>query len=670
MIIKLKPKTPKTPDTLSPAYAKLLTDLDTIKKNKISDKEAQLIDDSDFKLAPNFTAFCLDYLNIKVYPKQIEIGSDLFVDRCPFCTNPKYWALFDESLGNILDNTVFLEYGKCPKCGANRNEIVDVSEDLNWHNELVGCAGQRSSKSFLAALLALYVWHWYTKLSGSPSKYFGLHNTTLHMNFIALSFNQAKENLWDPFYNCMTGSPWFNAYHKFLKEKSKEIGLDTDSVFKLGEQFLVYKHKNLECSPAGPDKRRLRGPTRFFTAIDELGWFIGGKSAIKINPDEVYQALINSLKTLRAGSVRIRRIMKKYHVPTGYAINISSPSSARDKIMRLVYQSRKVGSMYSFHLPTWEMNPTFTKEDFADDFEKNALIANRDFGAFPPLSQSPFISDISEIWQNRSSRKNIFKYLLVLVENKAGKTYTSAILKDIKKTNKPMLMALDAGYSGNAFAIVCTSYSEGKAITEGVIEVKPIDKNPVNFIHLYNKVVKYILTELNIIAVFIDQWQSIDLMLKIEEDFDGEIEAVRYSPKYSDFDFVRQKLLGEQVILPRSEVDSWEDIKHGVEDYEEFFVARPIAHLFLQLATVQDSGKRLTKANDLDDDIFRALALCIIFTWEEEYKDRLINFEKEEDAKSGTKLKVRGYTVGSQKVSRTIMSKSGIGSVAGRSLGR
>lgn len=1138
------------PDPDSP-FLSVVKELADLRRGELS-RGVSLIDDRDFKQAPNFITFCLDYLQIKPFPKQIEEGSFFFGDICFHCSNPAYQNLYDENLGDILDNMVFLEYGVCPICKRNRFQLMKkYPEKMAWYQELVGVAGQRSGKSELAAQMSAYVWHWYTKLSDNPSKFYGLLNTRLHMTFTALTYGQAKKNLWNPFYDYLKDSKWFNDYHRFLKEKCYELGIE--DVLKFPDTFITYKHKNLECAPVGPDKRVLRGPTRmlmciagnslvntgkglipieqdlsgltasvnnnlvpinkswktgnkkvsilyldkgynltgtkeheililsrtfkliwkgiselkigdnvvlnyggsfpnklhlrfvddydipvykkvmlnmarlktftkleviegipdakhiyditsklikngmlntkgnkkrpgfgryhvysitdkfdvnFFDSkhlsikfptelthhlgyimgylvsegnyagisseiefsntnkkvvhhyikcfektfgilpdissyntkqgtkawsirtsnkriklflrylglngvnsrkkvipwcilqaprkiaiaflkalyegdgtfqeyyvgyysrsskllrqlqilllkfgivsryekhglitaskydahifskeigaitksnninfndltcthyripnieyswagnrnskghiyvkselneilddyplnrlkkenklfydriikiidsgifflqvkgirhtdkkipvydlevnskehafvangivvhncIDELGWFTGTKSAIKINPDEVYNALSNSLATLRGQAEHLRRRRKLFHLPTAYAINISSPSSARDKIMRLLYQSRKIKNIHAFHLPTWEMNPDLPRDNdlFETEFQKNPGDANRDFGAFPPLTERPFIAELSPIWEVASqTKKNMFDYTLVMIRSKSGKEYVSVRMNRIKTRNRPLLIGVDAGRSGNAFAIVATSYNTmGQVVLEGIIEVKPLPNLPVNFLDVWRKALRPILKTQTVVALLVDQWQSIDLVDKVDDEFGDDTEAIRYSLKYGDFEDARQRLLGEQVIIPMPEVKDWSKILKGIEEYEEYFVGRPISHLYLQLATVQDSGRRVEKSGDLDDDLFRALMLCVRFTFDEKdgYKYELMTITDDQDFGNRMLGIVRGKTMGDRlprrAASSTVLARTSLGQVVGRS---
>jgi len=599
-------------------FKDLIGYLSDLKRSEVFD----FLDTRDFKQAPNWLAFCLDHLGVEPFPRQIEVGIEFFMDKCPRCSNPKYNELYDQNLGNILDNVVLLHYGKCKKCGLNRNQIIKKYSNYYWREEMVGVAGQRSGKSELAAMCSSYVWQWYAKLPGIPSRFFGqLETTKLHMTFTAITVEQVRKDLWDPFTSYISNSKWFKDYHKCLNDQCQKHGIEP--VVKIMDTYINYKHKNMRAAPEGPDKRKLRGPTRILGAIDELGWFTGDKRTIKINPDETYAALNNSLKTLRAASRRLRVKTGAYHIPTAYSINISSPSSARDGIMRLLYKSRKINSMYSFHFPTWEFNPTYKQSDFKDEFDKNPIEAKRDFGALPPLSESPFLSDSTSVKNLVQKRRNCLQYVVVEIKNKSGTRYVSAILNKIRPVRKPMLLGLDAGYTKNAFALTLASYtSEGKIILEGACEIKPIPGRPVSFVHIYKKVIVPILKTQRIIGVFVDRWQSIDIQQRIEDEFD--IPCTRYSLKYGDFEVIRSLILGERTTFPKPEIEDWSTILKGIEDYEEFFIGRPISHFLLQLLTVQDTGRRVEKSGDIDDDIFRAFCLCIHFTQDDEYRQLLL----------------------------------------------
>jgi len=631
------------------------------------------LDASDFRLAPNWITFCLDYLGAEPFPRQLQEAMFLFGDFCPNkkCTNHKYLDLYDQSMGNILDNITFLEYGKCPKCGKNRLELI---EDFNGvfpgypvYDEFTGVVGQRGGKTALFGLLASYMWHRYAKIDGSPAEFFGLpRSTKLHMSFLALTFQQAKDTLWDFFSGYINDSWWFKDYHKFLDDQCKALGINP--VLKYKETFIWYKHKNIQASPIGPDSRIIRGPTRFGYGIDELGWFSGGPKSVKLNPDEIYNPLNNSLKTIRVAAKLLVKRTGDYHVPTAYAVNISSPSTARDKIMRLLYTSRKISSMRACHYPTWEFNPRLTREDFDDEFAKDPKGARKNFGAFPPLTDNPFISSPRPLLENvRPSKKNCFGYSIIEVMNKRKSRFIAASMNHIRNPKKPVLIGIDAGFSKNAFAVTALSYDidQDIATLEGAIEIKPVDNKPVHFPYMYKNVLVPILDNLNVAWVFLDRWQSIDIQQMVETDYPTA--CSRYSLTYSDFEGIRSSLLGDKVLFPKLEIAKWQEIIEGIQDYEDFFLYKPIAHLLLQIVTVQDSGRRIEKGgSDIDDDLFRALSLCLAFTTDEEVQDKLRLLDSSEVQPEAFITSGQNLTIG---VSRHYSRNSGRKLSSGRGTG-
>lgn len=313
------------------------------------------IDERDIIKAPNFITWSVDpsFLNTTILPKQIEVGAKLNGDYCPRCSNPGYIdTLFDQSIGNIRDNIVFLEHGLCPKCKVNRFELYQ-NKDLQFHNELALCQGQRSGKSKLIGLLATYSAHRFLKIP-NPLRYFHQPSGELLMGtFSALTAEQARDTLWEPFKGFIDASPWFQNYHSFLKTEGKKLGQE---LYSDKSTFLSYLHKRIVYHYTGSQDRKMRGKTRIFGSIDELGWFISDetkKDLQNMSADGVYTALSNSLSTMR---MKWNQVFsnKDYDAPPVFMLNASSPSSAKDKIMRLLQDAQKNPKILAIHAATWQ----------------------------------------------------------------------------------------------------------------------------------------------------------------------------------------------------------------------------------------------------------------------------------------------------------------------------
>jgi hypothetical protein len=225
-------------------------------------------------------------------------------------------------------------------------------------------------------------------------------------------------------------------YHEMLDDVQSRTG---EECYRLKDTFVQYRHRRLLVYPAGPDKRVLRGRTRFLAGIDELGWFQHGAEAaknIKMNAAEVYIALERSLLTVRAKAKSVIR-GGFYNVPFGYFINISSPSSVRDKIMELVRKAQGSKVILGLNYPTWKMNPHVPRSALAEEFRKDPETAMRDYGAQPPLTNSPFISSGDKLelcWAKKPQALKLRYHVVRSSDRKTSELYATA--DEIRQPNK------------------------------------------------------------------------------------------------------------------------------------------------------------------------------------------------------------------------------------------
>ena len=578
----------------------------------------ETIDDSDLPLAPNWLDFCLNskYLKLRPYPKQIKFGLEFFSDYCPDCSDPDIMAdLFDQSIQEILDRVQLLVHGKCPKCHKTRMEFVEENK-LHFYNELAGCAGQRGGKSVLVAMFATYQLHRFLKLS-NPSHYFNLlRNQALHMTFVAITYGQAEDTLWQPFRDFYDDSPWFKSYNELLDFYASQHGVE---LYKNKDTFLWYGNKRLTCYASGPDKRKLRGRTRFFSAVDELGWFHGTEKAIKLNPDQVCQALERSLRTVRSAANLKRKQLSHYDSPDGLFVNISSPSAANDKIMRLV-REKTIPTRYCFHLPTWEMNPTISREDLEAEYRDDPVGAERDYGANPPLSDSPFISNPEVIRALIGQFKNRCKYVTYY-----GTDRTQHMTVRIKSftfrefdPGISYILGVDTGHTKNAFAVVLQHYdlAAKSAVVDIMVEVRPIENATVHFPGMFEMIIEPLVDKAHVALVVFDKWQSINYE---QELHDKGIESTRYSMKHEDFTNIRGLMFSRKLVIPTPEIP-FENLIDPSKDYHQLIENKPVSHFIYQILTVRDLGRTVAKGLGVDDDIFRAWCLGARFLFDPKYE--------------------------------------------------
>jgi intein/homing endonuclease len=212
-----------------------------------------------------------------------------------------------------------------------------------WAN---GIVSHNSGKSALMALMATHTLHRYMKLQNAPLVLGLAKNSTLHGVFIATTFAQAKDALFDPINDLIHDSKFFQDYHKMLDHYGRKHG---EELYKFKETIISYKPRSLVIYPSVPNKRTLRGRTLFLGSEDEIGWFDTNKgTAIKLNADEIYIAMKRSFLTVRSAVRNLRR-KGKYNIPEPLFGNISSPSSRFDKICRLVEEAKHSKTIYAYH---------------------------------------------------------------------------------------------------------------------------------------------------------------------------------------------------------------------------------------------------------------------------------------------------------------------------------
>lgn len=366
--------------------------------------------------------------------------------------------------------------------------------------------------------------------------------------------------------------------------------------------------------------------TRIFESMDEVGWFTGKDGSITLDADEVAIALENSLKTVRNESEKLVELYPD--VPNAHAIYISSPRSKLDKIMRLYKQSKVIDSMYGFKLPTWEFNPNFTRASFKDDYAKDAVAAEANFGANPPFGENLYIRSPASIISVLSNKRNVLEVANYKLHKDSLGAYLRYPIIKTKPHQIPSCLAIDCGYNDNSFAIsilhFINRYNEETEefikipACSGIIEIQPEEGIALSFNKIYETVISKIIEAFNIQLVCFDRWQSIDLRQRIFDDFG--IDTIQYSVNMQDFTDLKTNILSENFILPKCE----QDIKNIVSLDTELAVLtkdKPVSHLIIQLITSKDNGRIITKGDETSDDILRSVCLGHAILIDEDYAE-------------------------------------------------
>jgi hypothetical protein len=634
------------------------------------------IDDRDLPEFANFYEFCFSSRGVEQPPfaRQLAIATHLLAEWCPRCSTKAFYDItkipVDFPAKDFPDKITYLEHGVCPTCGATKLELYKSGE-LNVYTELVGVAGQRSGKSALLGLIAPYIIHKWLKMQ-KPVQSLGLmKNSILIGTFVGLTYAKASELLWEPIRNAIANSIWFQEYHEMLTYYGEKYDQE---IFKFKDTFLQYGHKNLFFHPSGPNKRTLRGATRCLSIIDELGWFPHGEendSKERASANEVYIALDRSLKTVRKSA--FMRLEEGWNnIPMALNCGISSPSSYMDKTMSLLRAHAGSSDVFTYHLASWEMNPLFTKEDFAKEYREDPVKAERDFGANPPMSENPWISDVSIIDPTMKLKKNRVSYKYKHSRSASGQSQRYAEITNVRPPSPcpRTVLAIDAGYSNNSFAlsIVAPNLQKGADVL-AFVEIAPErGKNVLNYTRITSEIIYPLIEEFNVGLVLADRWQSIKLLQDIESEYDIYTES--YSLTADDFSYILDYMIDEDnpsIFWPKLETNAEDVFRVDLEEYPHCFKYTPVSHLYHQFTTATENHRGVVeKGMGYTDDLLRSACLAIAYCIDE---DALHDYELLGNAKQTYRGAI-GTKTGKNASGLGIGVRSGAGNSSGsRGLG-
>lgn len=611
--------------------------LESLIEKKLDQRLLNEIDEREIPRAANFVEFCYgkNFLNFKPLPRAIQVASSLFGEFCPFCSDVEVMNnMYDQSIDEIYDRVVFTRFGRCPKCKKTR---IDFVRHRKWWvpDRLVAVIGQRAGKNIMLSQMSLYHLHRFLtlELDGrrvAPYDYFGLAPVPLRMTFTAVTLGQAMDTIWGPISGMFEEAPWFQEYGKFLTYQGKIKGAE---LYAYNTTFVAYKNKRMDMACRAPDQRKLRGSTRIGYGIDEICWFDAkaeekSKGADKVlgSVADIDTSLSNSLKTIRQAAKK-RFIAGDYDVPTGYSFHISSPCHANDIGMMELREARSNIFVSAWNFPTWEFNPEFkSQDDFRADYLKDPVKAERDFGALPPLTLSPWITDPRPVIVSARQQPDqpILNFSKKSEVNPFGETTTWLHLESIRDASTPRILAIDNGRVNNAFAMAFLSVQKGVPRVDECYMLKPDESQgiTVNLSKIFEDFIYPITQKMNIVVGLYDQWNSDQNITKLRDE--GK-DWRKYSLKPDDFDFIRGKLQMSEISFPYAEFDLNVFLKSDSAELDlvHLSLAKPNFALILQTLSVRQVGARLRKPLYGDDDVFRAAALGMKHLYDEEIRKKL-----------------------------------------------
>jgi hypothetical protein len=599
----------------------------------------------DVPRAANFMEFCQSpaYLNFPAFPRMLQIASHLLGEVCYFCSDKDYmYQMYDQSIGEINERIVFTRFSKCPKCGRTRFDFIKNNKWL-FPESLIAVLGQRSGKNYLLGQLACYQLHRFITLERdgqriAPNKYFRTGPGMLTMTFTAATLGQAMRNIWNVFQPMVKASPWFDEYFKYLRYAGKKVG---EELLLDNATFLRFRSKLIDVACQAPDQRTLRGPTRIGFGMDEIAWHdakVEENSAKKSagvlgSAEDIWTSLNNSLRTVRNAAFELMKA-GEYDTPTAYDWSISSPCHSNDIGMRRLRLAETNPRIFGAHYATWEVNPEFKdgKNSFASDYAVDEVKADRDFGAIPPLTISPWITDPKPILQavRAKQERPIITYEQRTERSVFGNMTSWLELKSVNDSSTARILSIDNGFSNNAFAITLSSLDKlGRPYIDQCCMLKPNDQYNINLSKMWDNFIYPIIAKTNITLILYDRWNSIQNIQKLQDE--GR-DARQYSLTPKDFSFFRSKLMNSEVSYPFSEYTPNVFLDNGNSDVDLVNVSlnKPGFALLLQTLTVRQLGGRVVKPLYGDDDIFRTAMLALKFLYDPEIIPKMgVSMQKE-----------------------------------------
>lgn len=623
---------------LDTAFDQMEAYLDEALSNKLPVTKDFKFDDRDLPQAKNMYDFITNptygFKESFLFSRQLWMATKLFGEWCYDCTKDRHKTSkvsdkvkspmrdirnikINASMDDFVDKVQLLEHGVCPRCKKNKLQLYKEKK-LKFYTELAVCAGQRSGKSIITSFLFAYHTHRLLKLQKPAQLLTGAANTLLTISMVSIDKGGVMRNLWMPFYAAIEDSKWFQEYHGMLHYYGKKYG---EEGFKQMDTFLHYKHRKLYIHPTVPNQRGLRGATRIGSAIDELGWFdANSPDKITLSADGIYESLNRSMLTARTGA---RKLFKQgyFDIPTGFSFNVSSPSSTDDKIMQLVTKHSHSKTVLTVHAPTWDLNPNVPRKDpeIQKAYSEDPVAADRDYGANPPSRNgTPFFSGAATIEDAFTNKKNTLEYAYETKKSakEDNKIYKAANVKIYAPAVvSGSVLAIDAAYSDNSFAISVGHREDKKIVFDALVEIIP-DKgrNVLNHARIVKNVIEPMIRAYNVKYVVADRWNSLYLLHKFMEDFPQLRSAEQYSVKYQDFVEYRSYVEHQGILFPKLESDDKNFYINGIgkegQFYPNMFDYKPVCHLFYQMTTVQDGKKTVEKAHKKTDDLFRSVVLA------------------------------------------------------------
>ena len=218
-----------------------------------------------------------------------------------------------------------------------------------------GMLVHNSGKTVLGSKIAIYEFFELVSLD-NPAEHFGLiKNQEIAINCIAAGKEQALEGMFSLMRNDIEGNEWFNQWFD-LKITEGKITCDK-------------KHVYAKVAAARADSGSGTGTTAKLSLLDEVDLF--QRTDSKVGSEVVISKALNATKTLGLD---------------GKFVAISSTQFTDGAITKLYMDGQNEDDTLVYNLPTWIMNPKFSKEKLMEEYKYKMHMFWRDFANQPEVS--------------------------------------------------------------------------------------------------------------------------------------------------------------------------------------------------------------------------------------------------------------------------------------------
>lgn len=329
------------------------------------------------------------------------------------------------------------------------------------YNELWLVAGMRSSKTWLEGTFGAIETFRFLNIDyraryaiGPSSPAYGLCVASKEQQALDTNFAQLKARFEDSF------------YFKDLLRKDQLL-IQAKAMILPDHNFFMRA-----CSSAVAGEV---GRTNKFLLVDEVDRFettSGPRSG-----EEMYRLLTKGTKTF------------KYD---GNSFFCGSPASYQSLSMRKLKEAEGDSHMYGINRPTWEMNPSFTYEDFERDFNKDPFAAMRDWAADPQAGSDVYFRNLDMItWAEHG--------------NVLERMYREL---PVESQNQNYVMAVDPASpksANNAFGMALGYKAYDEYVIEGILQVMPHASAEIDPIKL-GKFILSVIEKFPVLKFYSDTW--------------------------------------------------------------------------------------------------------------------------------------------------------------------